>query len=252
MIIAVFMKKFGGNLRHIAPNKLINESIDNSVDDFFLVLALVYNDLKDVILFQKFLSELYEKPQEGEISVHNGEYGGVTVHIIKLLFGIQFEFLELLNRNVDIINSAQFKAILDKTSARTRLEWKTLVGIALRQDAEGDKLTKLLVKVRSNVAYHYYQPKGLRTAFRNYFFNREKVSQNDVAYYSLGEAFSDDTRFYYADAAVEEYIRSAMEINSDGKPTPINLSGEIRDTMTLMQGALFSLLKVYLKNRPSP
>ena len=50
-------QKFEGDLSHIEPYRLIREDADDLLANFFLTLAVIYNDLK-VMLYKYHLGDL--------------------------------------------------------------------------------------------------------------------------------------------------------------------------------------------------
>lgn len=84
-------------------------------------------------------------------------------------------------------------------------------------------------------------------SFCSYFYKKEKIGINDLAYYSTGENIG-DTRFFYADAAVQEYMGLTKNDKSGG--FDIKYKKEITRIMFDMNFTISRLLKAYLKNRP--
>ena len=126
--------------------------------------------------------------------------------------------------------------------------WKAITDVAFDRSPESSDFTKHLILIRNNVAFHYNQSgKELKKSFRNFFYKKEKIGKNDLAYYSIGETIY-DTRFFYADGAVQEYLRSANGNQLDG--FDIKYKKEISKLIYDMSFTISRLLKAYLKNRP--
>lgn len=241
-------EEFKGELSHIEPYRLIKKDKNDEVANFFLVLAVVFNDLKGIDIFERLIISKYRKPPFTEKTVHSGEFSGIFTQTRKIFISNLREFFDFLKENKDVLSSFEFKDILNKTSKDTQNRWKNIVDIALNNESQNIKdFTEYLVEVRNNVAYHYYQPKGLRKAFINFFYNKDKIEQNDLAYYSLGEDIR-TTRFFFADASVQEYLRSANQENS--KEFNYKYQNEIGTILNDVSITIFKILKVYLKNRP--
>src|SRR3990167_2660843 len=96
-------QEFKGELKHIEPYRLIKEDKDDPFARFFLVLAVVFNDLKGLNLFSKLINDTYKKEEPGEVSVHVGELGGIFTQINKLFIGNIREFFEFLKENEKIL-----------------------------------------------------------------------------------------------------------------------------------------------------
>ena len=227
------VEKFKGRLRSKKPNSLIKKDEKNDLDDFFLTLALIYNDMKGLTSFQVILNEHFEAPSS-KIDPHNGEFGGLNIHIIRLFSGLVEEFLNFLYKN-PTIESRDFLNLLNKI-------WENLIDIAHMKKVQNNPTNYALMMIRGNITYHYRDAgKNLRRGFINRFHNkkRDKSLKNDAAYYSLENSL-ESTRFYYADAAAEEYMVSI----SDGWPEYMN---DINAMVETMNHALYWLMKIYLK-----
>ncbi len=236
-----------GELRHIEPDRLIKEDTDSDLDNFFLVLAVIFNDLKGIVLFEKLVTDNYRKVPFEEISVHAGNYGGVFTQTYKILVANIQEFLKFLNEKKDILNTSEFKNILGKTNKDIQARWEDIVNVAFNKTVQNSEFTNYLVRVRNNVAFHYYQSdKNLKKAFCNIFHKKEKNIRNSLAYYSIGENM-ESTRFFYADATIEEYLRSGV---SDVDNFDMKYKEKVSKMIFDMNFAISRLLKEYLRNRP--
>lgn len=241
-------KKFKGELKYIEPYRLLKKDKNNEIDNFFLVLAVVFNDLKGIDFFERIIIDTYKQPIFEEISVHSGEYSGILTQTRKILISNLQEFLLFLRKNEKILLSAEFKDILSKTNKDIQNKWNNIVDIAFDNKSENiHDFTEYLIKVRNNIAFHYYQPKGFKKAFCNFFYKKDRIKQNDFAYYSLGEEI-ETTRYYYADAAVQEYLRSTTD--EDVKVLDFKYRAEIGMILSNVSLTILRLQKAYLKNRP--
>jgi hypothetical protein len=95
-----------------------------------------------------------------------------------------------------------------------------------------------ITRVRSNVSFHFdHSKKELRKGFIRSFYGQSKeIIQHNKAYFSLGIDMK-NTRFFYADAAVEDYVKSLLD-ESDMKVVMKTI-----DTMNL---TLQSLITAYI------
>lgn len=241
-------QEFKGELRHIEPHRLIKEEVDDIVANFFLVLGVVYNDLNGLILFEKLIIDTYRKEQPEEVSVQVGNLGGIFTQINKLIVSNIREFFDFLKENEKVLLSIEFKEVLLKTNKDIQNRWEGITDFAFGRSLNSSEFTKYLILIRNNVAFHYNQSgKELKKSFCNYFYKKEKFGTNNLAGYSIGEKI-EDTRFFYADAAVQEY----MGLTKNDKPGGFDLKykKEISGIMFDMNFAISRLLKAYLKNRP--
>src|SRR3989338_10361352 len=138
-------KEFKGGLRHIEPSRLIREDTNDLLARFFLVLAVIYNDIKGLTLFEKLVVGTYRKVEPKEVSVHAGEYGGVLTQISKLFISNIREFFVFLKENENILFTLEFKEVFEKTNKNIQNRWKNITDIALDRSPESSDFTKHLI-----------------------------------------------------------------------------------------------------------
>ncbi len=205
------MKEFTGKLKKIKPNILIKKEENNRVDNLFLVLGLIYNDLKGLILWNRLLYENYRNPTSGEISCHSGEFSGMQSQIYRLLISLIGEFLISLQKHKDTINSIEFRLIEKDLPKNLQDRWKKICAIAFGANNKHtpDFLSRI-AEIRNNVTFHYdHSGKVMRKSFIKKFYETPKGSSNNFAFYSLGPKM-ESTRFYYCDGAIVEYINEHL------------------------------------------
>ena len=221
-------EKFKGRLRSKKPKSLIKKDGKDDLDVFFLALALIYNDMKDIVLFQVLLNERYEAAGP-KIDVHDGEFAGINIHIIRIFSGLIEEFLNFLNKNNAVVESKEFLDLLNELPEEAKKIWQYLIDISNMKKGPENPTNYALMRIRGNITYHYEDAgKNLRIGFIERFHNKnkDKILKNDAAYYSLEDEM-ETTRFYYADAAAEEYMKEV----SDGWDDYRNDINALVDTM---------------------
>ena len=203
-------KEFDGDLKGISPDKIIKESAtnrDNKLGSFFLGLGIIFNDLKDLILIEELIVENYKKPKKGNCSDHLGNYNGIVIHINKLFASIINEFFVFIEKHVDVIELDEFKDILQRLPREEQAVWNGIVDSATGKNSKMQGFLKTLLRIRSNIAFHYdHSGKVLKKGFISRFFGEEKNIYNEKAYYSIVEENLKHSRFYFSDAAVEEAL----------------------------------------------
>jgi len=230
----IIKKEFPGNLKDISPRNIVDENKKDDLQTFFLILGLIFNDLKGLIFFQKTIEDNYRKPNIDEISAHAGEYNGLIAQADKLLIATVGEFFKFIEKNEFVLNSIPFKLLLKKNNNQDyKNKWNDLV----RLD-DGSSVLSKIFQVRSNITFHYdNRMKELRRGFIDSFYLREKdLIQHKRAFYSLGNDM-ENTRIYYSDAATQSYINSLIGIDDREK-----IMGAIKNMNYTIQW----LLKIYL------
>ena len=245
--------KFSGELSWIDPDFLVTEAQYNKVESFFLGLGVVFNDLKSIVAFEKILNENYEKPEEGDVTSHAGNYGGLTVYTQKLIAGTLIEFFIFLKKNTSIFNTNEFREVFTRISAADRQLWKSMIAAAHGNYSNASDLLKTIVQVRNNIAFHYdHSGKILRNAYISRFFGKTTNERTERAYFSIGETIA-TTRFYFSDAAIEEsiYIAAGKKPKEDiaedkefGK-----YRQQVSDTIQVVAVTIASLMKNWIQLR---
>lgn len=190
----------------IAPEALVPRREESRLQQFFLSLAAVFNDFKGLLLLESTWGERFSANEAAAEEL--GEYNGVLVQLRKLQCGVLHELMGLLIEFQDLLEEPEVQRLLKRKPKHVKRQWRELIAIA-RGSVDGGsarEFTKALVKIRNNVAFHYTQPKPLVAGFRKHFFELPASEQNEAAYASLG-ASMEQTRFYYADAAVQQALR---------------------------------------------
>lgn len=229
-------REFLGNLEDISPKHLIDENHKDDFQSFFLILGLIFNDLKGLIFFQKSIEDNYRKPDINEKSSHAGEYNGLIAQVDKLLIATVGEFFKFIEENESVLNSMPFLLLIKNPDNQDyKNKWNDLVRLN-----NGSTILSKIAQIRSNVSFHYDNSmKELRRGFVNSFFAKEKdLVQHKRAYYSFGEDM-ENTRIYYSDAATQSYINSLLDTDDRAK-----IRGAIND----MNHTIQWLLRTYLKS----
>ncbi len=255
------IREFKGDLQEIDPKRLINPRASDDFENFFLTVGLIFNDLKGLTILDRTFREVYRplSSTELEVSPHAGEFAGISTQIYKLYAGIINEFIDFLEKNSAVINTHEFNDIVNKLPFKIKARWFEIVNIAeskRKKTYQTSAFATSLMLIRHNVGYHYFQSgDSLRQSFVKRFFEKPKDVSNRRAYYSLGTSMQ-DTRFYYVDAAVQEYIfgqaRSSFEMTDDSDALVFNKHLDSTfDFISDMNDILFNFLKRYLTSRPS-
>ncbi|OGY45317.1 MAG: hypothetical protein A2729_00575 [Candidatus Buchananbacteria bacterium RIFCSPHIGHO2_01_FULL_39_14] len=238
-----------GALRHKKPLSLIddNPSNDRDVDRFFLIMALMFNDIKGLVFFDNWLHE-YREPQKEEISGHAGEWHGIKLQRIKLLAAILSEFLNVLEEYKNIINTDPINRYEQQLSRQDKSIWDLFLEVTKihptkLSDERIEVFKKMLIQIRANVTFHYYGAgKPLANGFRDHFY---KKFVNQPAYYSAQGTNFYKTRYYYADAAIQSYLESCMTMAGEAD----KVLETITDLTVKASKVINGLMEQYLKEK---
>lgn len=170
-----------------------------------LILSLThfFNNLRDTVIFSQFIDS-------GLIGVKKtsnqrfGQLSGMKIFVDNLFFAFLLEFIQLFKdkNNKKIIQGERFSKIIGLIGQRTKDDWKKLLTIVYDSD---DKIYTVLLKLRNNLSFHYYQPTKL---FEGYFSAIK--NPNNKMYVSSGSTMS-STRYYFCDLANQLAIYNIIQ-----------------------------------------
>lgn len=189
-----------------------------SVDAFVLSLALAYNDLKDLewIAWQLKKGE----PEKQGISEYNGQFYGFRIHITRLTLAFLHEVMIAIDAasKEAVLSDSEFVKVLGFLTKDARKAWDSVSAVATGENASktDSEFLGFLAKVRNSAAYHYYQPKGLHKGYVRFFDQTTITPNNEAVYASLGSTL-EQTRFYFADAAIGEWYDDRELVNRAGE-----------------------------------
>lgn len=237
--------KFTNALDEIDPKRLVGPKNDDKVGEFFLVLGVFYNDLKSLVFHLRQLEVFFQDTPKDVPSPKNGEFGGMKIHLERLMVSIVYEFLNFLEKNTDVMDTTEFKLLLGALKKDLQEKWDLL-----RQIAKDEKklpksnFGKALYFIRNKTAFHY-DPKIISKGFVDYYYVDKKHFGNKIAYYNIGETM-ESTRFYYCDGAVQRSTRSQIEKFME----PDLFMKDLSKTISNLNFSLMYLLKEYIRQRP--
>jgi hypothetical protein len=239
------MQEFTGKLEEISPKKIISKDESNDFDNFFLVLGLIYNDLKDLIFFLDLINKTYDRPtMDGteEPSVHLDEWGGIQNHMNRLMISFMSEFLSFLDKNKKVMGTIRFQLLEKSLPKNIKNDWFKIVQVT--GDEKENNFILNMKKIRNKVSFHFdLSLKELRTGFINKFYIAPKDKYNKEAFYSLGGSM-ETSRFFYCDGAVEEYLKEHMKASSEE-----NYFKNIRDLVERTNMVILFMMKEYINSK---
>ncbi len=235
---------FAKQLENIDPARLVNQRINDKVENFFLILGVFYNDLKSLTFHLLQTDNKFEGLNIG-ISPEVGEYGGIKNHLNRLTAAHIHEFFKFISENKNVLEYQEFKFVYKELNQDLKDRWDGIVNIAMGKKVNSSSdFSKILLLIRNNLAFHYYQGgEVLREGFIDYFYNFKKNEKNETAYYSVSDTMN-ETRFYYCDAAVE---RSMLNLMGRMKGDYIKKFDEVFRSVNF---TVMAMMKEYIRQRP--
>ncbi len=211
--------------------------------NFVLALSLIWNDTKNIMLFYEYLKDL--KPKDIEFSDPNampimpiwGEISGIKFYLEKSLIALIHELFSLIRNSKDVLESNSFKTIYKQLRRNCRESWDTIISFASGGADSKTPLGKALLMVRHKITNHYDK----NEIFKGY--KKKFLLESSIPYISRGNRMLEE-RFYFADAAAQEYYRSQLEkVTSEEFHKNINL---IKNSINL---ALQNLIETFIQGR---
>ena len=141
---------------------ILHRDGDDPAGAFVLSLALAYNDLKSL---QWMVQQLARGRPDDPTAVnpYNGQFHGMQVYISRMTVGLVQEVLKAVETAATngVLENQDFKdacLAAKKAFPSVRTKWDGLVKLSKGEHAELEGLSKFLIKVRNNVAYHSIRP----------------------------------------------------------------------------------------------
>jgi hypothetical protein len=175
-------------------------------DRCVLMLALVFNDLKDLAIISQWLTP--SRPAEHATTGYAGQWRGLDGHILRLSIGVIHEFLNFLDKQRRVVEGEEFQALLRTTPEKTRTAWRDLMLLLDKVDDEKAPRTlffNALRDIRNHTVFHYKDTKPLADGLVAHFNGGKTLPTHLRAYISVGPSMG-ATRFYFADAAAVTHI----------------------------------------------
>ncbi len=229
----------------LAPLEYVDAGVFESADpaeqavcDFILTLALVHNDLKDFVW--AFVEIKDRCPLPFELTPQAGQLYGMREHYARLLYGLHHELLELINRNPEPMIHKLFTDVLSRISRESRKHWNSMV-LAASGKPKDDPLAMMLVRVRNDIAFHYYGTTVLARGFKKQYDGSAVTGR--ALYVSRGVNMT-STRFYFADGAAQ----GAMRHLSEGK-TKEEIGDKLGALTQSMRTAINAIVTRFMEDR---
>ena len=194
-----------GDLGYFDEGVFLSEIKDEQdVCSFVLMLALAYNDLKDILRTLDALEKWKIPPpsppySQGDLK-YFGEIGGMREHAIRLLYGNFCELTKSISENIKVIDLPLFKKVLGLVNKESLAHWESLVRFSKEQPDENFR--EILERIRNGITYHYHQPKRLLRGYKFFISSEIGDSQLRKPHILRGSGMS-STRFYFADMATQ-------------------------------------------------
>jgi hypothetical protein len=217
----------------------------DTLGQFFLSLAVAFNDLKGLIMFQQYLTAMRRPPNDSPPSPHVGQWHGTAAQLERYIIGVLHETMNVIavKRFADLRNGAEMKAIVSSIGTKNRAAWDTLVAVATEAPTHS-KWSPLLRSIRNAASFHYnHKSNEFIEAYLSWFDPAKAANEakRAAAMYSLGVDM-DGTRFYYADAAAQQAMAKLL---ADQGATVDDVS----KLALAMNNALAAMLRRFILNR---
>jgi hypothetical protein len=181
-----------------------DDAAPQDVCNFVLTLALIFNDLKDLIYAQVTLQS-QKRDGPFKVSLYWGEYCGIDLHLWKLMVGLFHEVVQLIKDSRDVIAHPYLQSVLKGLRKEQKDIWLSLVAAATAETKP--EASRFALLIRNKVVFHY-EPKEICRGYKTFFGSDAPGAQR--AFVSRGNDM-DHTRHFFADAAVTGYLMARGE-----------------------------------------
>ncbi len=234
---------------HLAPLQSFDPEVfvgedeaSQTVCNFVLALAVVFNDCKDSILAYECL--IGQRP-EGEFTPTPewGTYSAIEQHILRQQVALLHRLLELINTNVSVIDHPLFRKVIRALHPRSKKAWSSLVNVANgpKDNKTQDPVARFLRLIRHKVASHY-DPKEIFRGYEQQFISQDGVVTTPLL--SRGENML-ETRFYFADGAAQSYLEFRLHEGGKKQTKP----EEVADIVNNLSLSLIQIVGKFINLR---
>jgi hypothetical protein len=178
--------------------------------NFVLTLALIWNDNKNLNVYNDFIEAAKPKgvefvnPKEMPITTLWGELSGHLIYLEKMQIALIHELCEVIKNSKNVLVTQIFNEIVKQRQKIVRESWRTIVDFANGASKFKSPFGNALFMIRNKIANHY-DPKEIYKGYVKKFSNPDTIP-----FISRGSAMCEH-RFYFADAAAQEYYRSFQD-----------------------------------------
>lgn len=191
-----------------APRDFFSKG-DPKVSGFILALASAFNDLKGYLWLVEQINK--GKDPNPKVDGYNGQWSGMSLQVKRLIISLYYEVLEAIRINRALIDHPSFKAATAKLKGKQKQSWDALLAINDSRKSSSSKESRivgLVKKIRNDISFHYYEPDNFLKGYKLWLEGKGHATER--LYVSLGKN-AEQTRFYFADAALEYYQSKALK-----------------------------------------
>lgn len=241
--------KFEGDLKYVDPKRLIKEKENSEVDNFFLVLGLIFNDLKNLTIYQIQIENFFEDVDKKTLSVLVGEYSGMQNHLRRLMTSTIHESLIFIKENSRIMETGKFKVVYGKMSKDHKIMWDTLVNIAKGENLTdmGVDFKDILMHIRNQGTFHYWSSiKTLKNGYIGHFYGNTVPEEfREKAYFTKGNTMG-KTRYFFSDASIQFFDSKIIE----NKMTQDQYLSQFNSLFEYIKFSIMRLMNEYISDSP--
>lgn len=165
-------------------------------------------------------------------------FGGLQVHLIRYHIGLVHELCELIRHHQGVLDHPFLRSVVQQMPKPSRDSWQSLVDTATGKLASGP-FANIVKRIRHKVTAHY-DASEILDGYKRFFFDGPKAKR--AAYISRGSNM-DESRLYFADAAVQAYLEG--RVGQDQKRFFEIVIGAMRDA----NSAIMLLVNGFIQRR---
>ncbi len=229
----------------IRPSKLVNRSEINEIDNFFLTLGLIFNDLKGLMIFYRHCEEKYLVQENEGLTFRNGELGGLKLQVHRLMIGLIREAIKYIHKKKDLIKSIDFKLIESKIHKNNLDSWNKICLISFSEfDKDDNSFLWKIKKVRDEISFHYDDKEILRDWFVEKFYNEAKNETNQNCCY-VNTFQMRSSRFFYCDAIIQKYLLDQLVLSEkeDYLKEMVEFIGKLNESIIFLMNSYINIKK---------
>jgi hypothetical protein len=111
------------------PAQLLVRNASDQFGRVFLAFALAFNDLKGVVLLEKYVLA-FERPVPGETTPYAGQWYGLKTQVHRTVASIVHEVMEVIRANARLLDGREMEGLVTSLKSSQQAAWRELSSAA--------------------------------------------------------------------------------------------------------------------------
>ncbi len=203
-------------MEKISKEKIRESSRNKRKKSPLLTLALIHNDLNDLIFLHDLVSTNSPRNLDTKtVSPELGQFSGRRLYIVRLVLSHLHEMLIFFKKNQQEIDSdVELQNIINSLDKEERALWTRIQKFSIGKDLTktGSNLFNLFSLARDQLTFHYYHSSKYIFEGFELGFVKDVPSFNNENALATNSGDVDKDRSYYIDLAIQRHLELSSNL----------------------------------------